>query len=646
MDTLTLSLRQRKILHILQNQNSYITGKKIAEDLDVSSRTIRNDIQELNHFLTAYNTHILSEQSKGYLLYTEAPDKLKELNGNDTVFFTKEDRMRYLAFQLCLSGEPLNLFDLEDEMFVSHTTLMYDLHALKRKYTLAEPHIELIQHKNTISYEKNEYKIRAVLLNLFHEDWDYNAKGNAYYGYHFLDEQIMDFLLDIVPFHLHRYHIRMEDPSLVALELSLAIMYHRIMSGYRLPETAPVPMTNTAAYLVTRDLFTDLEKKMHCSFPTAERDFIYHFISQAILLDESLISEGNAEFYIGPITIEMADRFLARIKRVFTIDFSDDREFYITLLLYLRTLQGNHCIFYAQGNANTTKKNLLPEFEFAYLFQDIAFECMGRRLTEIELINLAFCLSGALEYHFTVHPEKKINTVICCHMNMTTTWAIKRKVLAMFGSYLEVTDLLPVNSKSTFDFSRTDLVLTTVKKKISDNAATRTIYLDSFVNFSSSSFQNDIKMLAMRSLCPQPSAPTESLFQNAYWHGNKDLTERFPIIEEMMSDFIRDDIASEKHLLEILSRESVSSFAIENNIVFLYSVVPAQETKLSFMTLSHRIVWTTKKIQMVIMAVFCREDRNLLFYLNNLFYHSHDFEAFKIPQNESEKNDFFRLSGV
>lgn len=216
----------------------------------------------------------------------------------------------------------------------------------------------------------------------------------------------------------------------------------------------------------------------------------------------------------------------------------------------------------------------------------------------------------------------------------------------MFGSYLEVTDLLPVNSKSTFDFSRTDLVLTTVKKKISDNTATRTIYLDSFVNFSSSSFQNDIKMLAMRSLCPQPSAPTESLFQNAYWHGNKDLAERFPIIEEMMSDFIRDDIASEKHLLEILSRESVSSFAIENNIVFLYSVVPAQETKLSFMTLSHRIVWNTKKIQMVIMAVFCREDRNLLFYLNNLFYHSHDFEAFKIPQNESEKNDFFRLSGV
>lgn len=646
MDTLNFSLRQRKILHILQNQNSYITGKKIAADLNVSSRTIRNDIQELNHFLSAYHTQILSEQSKGYLLYTESPDMLKELNQNDAVFFTKEDRMRYLAFQLCLSGEPLNLFDLEEEMFVSRTTLMYDLHALKRKYTLAEPYIELIQYKNSISYEKDEYKIRAILLNLFHEDWDYNAKGNAYYGYHFLDEHIMEFLMETVPQLLQRYHIEMEDPSLVALELSLTIMYHRLISGDSLPETSPVPMTDTPAYLVTGELFLALEKKLQCSFPSAEKNFIYHFISQASLLDRTLITRENIELFIGPITLEMADNFLARIKRVFRIDFSDDDEFYIALLFYLQTLQSNHCIFYSQGNANNTKKNLLPEFEFAYLFQDIAFQFMGRRLTEIELINLAYCLCGALEYHFTIHPEKKINTVICCHMNMPTTWALKRKALAMFGNYLEVTDLLPVNSKNTFDFSKTDLVLTTVKKKISDNVTTRTIYIDSFANFYSSSFQNDIKMLAMQSLCPQPSPPYEKLFQSAYWHGNTGLTERFPIIETMMSDYIREGIASERHLMEILSRESVSSFAIENNIVFLYSIIPAAKTKLSFMTLTHRIVWNNKKIQMVIMAVFRKEDRDLLFHLNNLFYHSHDFETFKAPKDESEKEQFFHSLGL
>ena len=179
MNTLNLSLRQKKILHILKNQTSFTTGKKIASDLNVTSRTIRNDIQQLNHALAPYEIHILSEQSKGYLLYTKSADALKQLNQNDTAFFTKEDRIRYLAFQLCLSDQPLNLYDLEDEMYISHTTLLSDIQMLKRRYTLKEPNIHLIQQKSAISFEKDECKIRSVLLNLFYKDWDYNAKRNA-----------------------------------------------------------------------------------------------------------------------------------------------------------------------------------------------------------------------------------------------------------------------------------------------------------------------------------------------------------------------------------------------------------------------------------------------------------------------------------
>lgn len=646
MNTLNLSLRQKKILHILQQQTSYITGKKIAEELHVSTRTIRNDIQELNYFLEPLHTRVLSEQSKGYLLYTESPDMLKELNQNDIAFFSKEDRVRYLAFQLCQSKEPLNLFDLEDEMYISHTTLMCDLHALKRKYTLTEPYIELIQQKNFIYLENNEYKIRALLLKLFQEDWDYNTKGNAYYGYHFLDENILNYLMTLIPKHLQQYHISMEDPSLVALELSLTIMYQRNVSGYPLPENPPFPKTDTDAYLATKNLFLDFEKEMRCSFSESEKDFTYQFISQNRLLDDSLITRKNVYLFIGPITIEMGNLFLARIKRVFEIDFSKDDEFYITLLLYIRSLQSNHYIFYTQGNSNNMKKNLLPEFEFAYLFQDIAFEHMGRRLTEVELINLALCISGALEHHFTVLPQKKVNTVICCHMNMPAAWALKRKIIGLFGNYLEITDLLPVNFKSSFDFSNTDLILTTVKKKICEDTSVKTLYIDTFANFDTPDFQYSIRMLAMKSICPKPEYPFDKLFQHAYWHENEDITERFTIIETIMSDFIQDHIASEKHTMEILNREAVSSFAVSNNIVFLHSIIPAKETKLSFMTLKHRIIWNNQKIRMIVMAVFRKEDRNLLFYLNNLFYHTNDTDSFKIPQNASERESFFHSLGI
>ena len=51
MDTLSLSLRQRQLIHFLQLRTTYTTGEELAEHLHVSSRTIRHDIIEINDSL-------------------------------------------------------------------------------------------------------------------------------------------------------------------------------------------------------------------------------------------------------------------------------------------------------------------------------------------------------------------------------------------------------------------------------------------------------------------------------------------------------------------------------------------------------------------------------------------------------------------
>ena len=133
MESWNLSLRQRKLLYIMQNQTSFITSTDLARQLQVSPRTIRSDISEINEKLEPFHTRIVSEKSKGYFFHSENPDILLKLNNIDNAFFTKEDRVRYLAFQLCLSDIPINIYDLEDEMFVSHTTLEHDLNEIKKE---------------------------------------------------------------------------------------------------------------------------------------------------------------------------------------------------------------------------------------------------------------------------------------------------------------------------------------------------------------------------------------------------------------------------------------------------------------------------------------------------------------------------------
>ena len=77
METLNLTLRQRKILHIIQDKTDFITGQQLAQELNVSPRTIRSDIVAINDAIALHGAQILSERSKGYLYQAQDPGKIK-----------------------------------------------------------------------------------------------------------------------------------------------------------------------------------------------------------------------------------------------------------------------------------------------------------------------------------------------------------------------------------------------------------------------------------------------------------------------------------------------------------------------------------------------------------------------------------------
>lgn len=643
MDKLNLTLRQRKLLHMIQEQTTYITGNELAQQLNVSPRTIRNDVVAINKNILPYEAQILSERSKGYLYHAKEPEIIQSLNQIDTAFFTKEDRVRYLAFRLCLSDDALNIYDLEEEMFISHTTLEHDLHYLKMSYVLSEPNIKFEQKKDYISFEEDEKKRRAVLNQLFHEDWNYNTSGNTYYGYNFLNKNILDYIMDEVPLHLSKYKIAMEDPSLVSLNLSIAIMYHRVISGHPLPSAPPIPKPDTQANLAANSLVDALEGQLHCCFSHEERDDLYQRIASGHLPNIAKMNPSELSRYFGPITINLANTYLKEIKRVFNLDFSGDEDFYITLLAYLQYLQTPIHIFNKQGNPNIEKKNLLKEIEIAYLFQDLALEYLGYYINQTELLYLAHCISGALEFLYETHPESKLKTVICCHMNLSTAWALKRKVLGAFDKYLNIVSLLPINAKSAYDFKNIDLILSTVRKPITNHSETDIIQISHFLtprDYLTLSAYIQEKQIVQ--LCSSKEISLKKLLEHAFWHEKIHLTDRFSIIEHMASDFIQNHLVAPKYLSDILRRESISTCATGPGILFLHSLTPSKETKLSVVTLDHRIIWNCHKIRIIVMAAFHPDDVTFLFRLLHTFYDaSINIEELQMLKTKKEIIDFF-----
>lgn len=618
MDTLNLALRQRKLLHLIQNKNGITTGAELARELNVTSRTIRSDISEINAVISKYGASIRSEKSKGYLFQAADPDLIQQMNRIDTAFFTPEDRVRYLTSQLCLSDLPISLFDLEDEMFVSRTTLEHDLRTLRMKYVLSAPFIKLNYEKNNIWFEPDERKKRQILNRLFHEDWNYNTSGNAYYDYHFLDTEILNYIMNMVPVYLNRHHLQMEDASLVALNLDLAIMYHRCVSGHGLRQADPIPKQDTAAMQAADQIIDDMEIHLKCSFSRTERDSIYLTIASGHMMDASKLNFRTIPQYFGPVTLTMGNEYLEQIFQLFSIDFRDDEDFFITLLQFIHYLQLPVHLFNSQENLNIAKENLQIEYELAWTFQPLALKYMDRYLDETELLHMAHCLSGALEYLYHNHPEKKLQTVICCHLHLSATWALKRKVLSSFGNYINITTLLPVNARSAFDFSGTDLVLSTVKKPVADARCTDVIRISPLM--SSLDYRNIEDYIHRKRISRYYTAPAvtwESFFNSAMWYEQMEFDDQFSIISFQAGRLIQEGLVPESYLEDILRHESISSFAFRPGILFIYSQIPAEKTQGSVILLKHRISWNSFRIRAVVMACFKLADLPFLFQLKS-----------------------------
>lgn len=643
MEMITLSLRQRKLLNLIQNQTSYITGQALAKQLNVSPRTIRSDIVEINHVLTACGASISAERSKGY--YLECPDmpSFLEQFKTDDLFLTREDRIRYLAFQLCLSDIPLDQYDLEEEMYVSKTTLGNDIAALKRLYVLSEPYIQLNHTGDTWEFEHDESKRRAILNRLFQSDWDYNATGNAYYSYQFLDAEIMNLIMQITARHLYNYHFQIEDANLVALNLALAIMYYRMLSGHVLNESSLLSDKNDTISSLCQDIFESMEEAFSCVFPPSEKDAIYQHLCSSYLLNAEELTFDTISSHFEPLIIEMTDCYLEQINTSFHIDFSTDEDFYITLIQFLRYLKMPGHILNAQGNANLLRRNLLVESEIAYLIQPIALKYLGYYLDETELLYLALCISGAIEGYWANHPENRIRTVICCHLNLTAIWAIKRKALGAFGNYINITALIPVNARSACNFRNTDLVLTTVKKKITDNPSTQILRISpDMLPEDYMRIQKLVSDTCLQFLFKDQHHSLSSLLPDAYWHENISESDRFEIIESMSGDFIRDGLVSQTFAEDILRRESTYTYGFQPGALFLYSLEPAKKTQLSVATLRHRILWNSSKIRVIIMACFAPCEEPLLLKLLQEIYVEHDnMEYFRKERSKDELLEFF-----
>ncbi|PFG02734.1 BglG family transcription antiterminator [Bacillus sp. es.036] len=125
-----ISARERSILQLLLDSDDYYTVKGIAQELEVSERTVHRDLVGVEDILTQYNLTLQKKAGVGVQLdgHESSRAELKSYLVDLTITeYTQQERETLILCKLLESADPIKLVGLANDLKVTVATVSHDL---------------------------------------------------------------------------------------------------------------------------------------------------------------------------------------------------------------------------------------------------------------------------------------------------------------------------------------------------------------------------------------------------------------------------------------------------------------------------------------------------------------------------------------
>ena len=319
-----------ELIRTLKQSSTPMTSSSLANHLNVSPRSVKSYIQEINILLN----DTISSSQKGYVIDQDKADELLS-ESKSVIPQTADERVAYIINNLIKRGM-INAFDLCDEMFIAYSTLKGDLVDVRK--ILQKGDLQLISQNDMLvvtGLEKNKRKLLSSLL--------YSESRNNFVNYEKMSSSFED--IDVLyikntileKFEKHRFFIN--DYSLENLILHSSITIDRIRNGYSATETGAIPSAvRSHEYDLAHDIIDCFEEKFHVHFNETEvAEFTMLILSRASNLDYETITVDNVRAYVGEEIYQLADNIIKDFGSYFYIDLSQP-EFFVRFCLHIKNL--------------------------------------------------------------------------------------------------------------------------------------------------------------------------------------------------------------------------------------------------------------------------------------------------------------------
>lgn len=180
-----LTLRQKRIIKLLTESRGYLKVVDLSKSLEVSSRTIRYDLDEIDYFLKQIGETLDRRPRVG--IGIKDPDRLMteiiqwENTDHQMPYLNREERLLHLGLLLITANKPVASEVMAEKLGISRSAILMDLKELKQIWS-QDYDIELVAKKRYgYQMKSDEFTIRHLLGDYTCRILELNRDGNRIY---------------------------------------------------------------------------------------------------------------------------------------------------------------------------------------------------------------------------------------------------------------------------------------------------------------------------------------------------------------------------------------------------------------------------------------------------------------------------------
>ncbi|MFV0551373.1 MAG: BglG family transcription antiterminator [Anaerorhabdus sp.] len=433
--------RQVSIIKIILNNNLGVHGSVIADTLSVSSRTIRNEINEINKLFG--KALILSNNKTGYSLNEQYKSEIKLLL-NDADDRNDGLLRSYEILGKVLFDAELQLEDLSEFMNYSSQTIRKDIQKLDQ-HLLSHYQISLIEvESEKIRIKASEEVIRETLFKILKDAITSNNTDYAKLLEVILDDgfkkELLDQVLDSIFTLCDECEIQISIENIKILQAAVVICIVRNEYNFTVENEKEII---NPILLTLMSKVNNLNEK---DLPLLQK-----------LIHTFKIIKNDKSIEIHDFSRVVLDEFIDEVFDKYNLNLKESDDLYNNMLVHieymLRRIENGYEL------RNPIISDIKGKYPFAYevsmLVVHIVYKYKNRYILDDEVSYLAIYIE-----HFLENINEKIRAVLVSSQRHSINQVLEKWIDTNFKNQIAIQKILDKTRMQHYNLSSFDLILT------------------------------------------------------------------------------------------------------------------------------------------------------------------------------------------